>query len=98
LNLDKRAPAKTVLDGHGGELERMAYISAAIAEIAIFKCPVQKKQKDKDPKAWKQWSEDMRDSSLELAEAFKAKNASAIKKAGKKLNDSCTNCHGVFRE
>ena len=98
INLEKRAPPKAALDKQGADLERMAYISAAIAEIAIYKCPVEKKQKDKDPVKWKQWSEEMRDASLELADAFKAKDAAAIKKAGKKLNDSCTNCHGVFRE
>jgi hypothetical protein len=98
LNLDKRAPAKAVLEKQGPDFERAAYVSAAIGEIAIYKCPVEKKQKDKDPVKWKQWSEDMRDASLELADAFKAKDASAIKKAGRKLNDSCTNCHGVFRE
>src|SRR5205823_2498944 len=82
INLDKRAPAKTVLEKSGPDLERMAYVTAAIGAIAAHKSPVQAKQGKKDPKDWVKWSDEMRDSALELADAFKAKNASAIKKAG----------------
>jgi len=40
----------------------------------------------------------MKTSSLELADAAKAKNAAGVQKAAKKLQDSCTKCHDVFRD
>jgi hypothetical protein len=94
LNMDKRAPQKK----DAAAAEQAAYITAAVAEIVIDNCPVKTKQKNKDPKEWKQWSDDMRKSSLELAAALKNYNTAAIKKAATDLNNSCTNCHGPFRE
>lgn len=85
------------LKTNAADIERMAYITAAIAEVAIHKCPVEKKQKDKDPKDWKRWSEEMRDASLELAEAIKANKPKEIATAGQKLQGTCVSCHGPFR-
>ena len=47
---------------------------------------------------WSQWSEAMRKSADELADAAKAKAPAAIKTAAAKLNSTCNNCHGVFRD
>ena len=93
-NMEKKGPAQK----DAAAVERSAYISAAVALIAVDKCPVQKKEKDKDPKEWKQWSEDMRKASLELAAALKDYKPAEIKSAAKKLNESCINCHGPFRQ
>lgn len=97
LNLEKRVP-KDLVGEHAADMERAAYVAAAIAQIASHQCPVKKKEKDKDPKQWQEWCEDMHKSALKLADAFKAKNAAEVKKAAKELNNSCTNCHGVFRQ
>lgn len=93
-NMEKRPPAQK----DASAVERAANLSAAVALIVVDKCPVEKKEKDKDPKEWKQWSEDMRKSSLELAQALKAYKAADIKAAAKKVNESCINCHGPFRQ
>jgi hypothetical protein len=94
INMEKRAPAPK----DAPAFAEAAYLTAAVAEIIVDKCPVQKKEKDKDPKEWKQWSRDMRQSALQLATALKANDRNAVKKAAKELNNSCTNCHGPFRQ
>lgn len=96
MNLEK-AQQKTV-DSYPAEMARMALVTAAVAEMIVNQCPVKKKMKDKDPKEWKQWSEDMHAAALELAAAAKNKKLNDIKAAAKKLNNSCVSCHSPFRE
>ena len=95
--LGKRVMAAE-LKSNGPALERAAYITAAIAEIAQYKCPVKQKTGMKDPKQWTAWTEEMRDSALDLAKAVKAGDGMAVKKAATKLDGTCRNCHGVFRD
>ena len=40
----------------------------------------------------------MGDAAVELAKAAKAKEPKGVKDAAGKLNTSCNNCHGVFRD
>jgi cytochrome c556 len=93
----KRAPAGAELAKQADDIARAAYIMAAISELTEAHTP-KKKEGDKDPKDWKQWTDDMREGSLELATAARMKDSAAIKKAANKLNASCNNCHGVFRQ
>jgi hypothetical protein len=95
--LGKRVPP-TELKNDGTALQRMAYLTAAIAEVAQNKCPVEKKTGEKDPAKWKKWTEDMRESALELAKAVKAADAAAVKKTAFRLDNTCRECHGVFRD
>jgi Cytochrome C' len=93
----KKAPSAAVLGKQGADLEKIANITGAISQVAEFYTP-KKKVGDKDPKDWKNWTEDMRAGSADLAKAIKAKNEKDIKTAANKLNSSCNNCHGVFRD
>jgi hypothetical protein len=93
----KRAPAGAELNKQADDIARAAYVLATISELTEAHTP-KKKEGDKDPKDWKQWTDDMREGSLELAAAARAKDKDAIKKAANKLNASCNNCHGVFRQ
>jgi hypothetical protein len=95
-NLTKRV-LPNELKNDNAALQRMAYIAAAIAEIAQSKCPVDKKMGEKDPAEWKKWSEEMSASALELAKSIKAGNATDVKKVALRLDGTCRNCHGVFR-
>ena len=52
----------------------------------------------KDPAKWKAMTKDMYESSQELIKALKAKDTNAIKTAANKLNGTCTDCHGDFRD
>jgi cytochrome c556 len=42
--------------------------------------------------------EDMHKASDELIKALKDKKPEEVKKAANKLNGTCTECHGVFRD
>jgi cytochrome c' len=97
MALAKRALPAAAMAKEADDIERMAYLMAAISDVSEAHTP-KKKTGDKDPKDWATWTQDMREGSLELAEAAKAKNAAAVKTAASKLNSSCNSCHGVFRD
>jgi hypothetical protein len=97
IALAQNAPPQKEVDEYSGDLARAAYVAAAIAEVAIVKTP-DKKEKDKDPKDWKTWAEAMRQGSLELASAAKAKKPADVKKAAEKMDTNCKSCHKVFRD
>ena len=94
----KKPPTKADVTKESKDLIELGERTAAIADIAIHKCPVDKKTGDKDPKDWKQWSEDMQQYSRDLIEAAKAKDPMKLKTAVSKLNSTCNQCHGTFRD
>jgi hypothetical protein len=96
-NLSRRPQSQQLIDREAPDLEVMAYRAAALAEIAKAGAP-ERNEGMKKIKDWLEWSEAMRKSADELAGAAKAKNPAGIKTAAAKLNASCNNCHGVFRE
>jgi cytochrome c556 len=79
------------------DLEQMADDIAAISHVGDANTPT-KKDGAKDPKDWTKWMDEMRKGSQDLKKAAKAKDPNAIREAAKKVNDSCSNCHGVFRD
>jgi hypothetical protein len=86
------------LNAESGALAEAAYRAAAVAEVIHDKCPVPQKQGEKDPKKWREWSEDLSKAALEMAQAAKAKNAKDLRAAANRANSACSNCHGVFRD
>jgi Cytochrome C' len=98
MGLAKKELPDGTLKKQADDIKKAAYISQAIAEASMSKCPVPKKMGDKDPKDWNKWMQDMKDASKALADAAKAGNAKDIKNAAGKLNASCNNCHGIFRD
>jgi Cytochrome C' len=93
---DKPLAAKALGD-ESESLQQMGYAMAAIAEVSLAK-PPEKDVGKKKVKDWVKWSEDLRDASLQLAEAAKKKDAAALQKATDKANTACNRCHDVFRE
>jgi hypothetical protein len=79
------------------DLLQMTYRVEAIAEIARQRVP-EKDEGQKKRKDWIEWSDAMVKESAQLRDALKTQKAAAVKAAAGKLNASCTNCHGVFRE
>jgi cytochrome c556 len=72
----------------------MAYKSALIADVAkAHQDQGQNKKKD-----WLRLTDEMRRSSLELAETAKAKKPKETKTALNKLTASCNDCHAAFRD
>ena len=77
-------------------LTRMAYVSGAIAEVAHAKVP-DKDLGKKTRKAWMGYSKEFRESWSDMVTAAKGKSAAQVKTAAVKMNNSCANCHGVFK-
>jgi hypothetical protein len=96
ISLSKKPQPQRAIDRESADLAAMAYRVAAIAEVAKLKAP-EKDEGMKKKKDWLEWSDEMRKSAEEFAEATKAKNPAAIKNAAARLNSSCNNCHGVFK-
>lgn len=97
LGLQKRKLSDAEMKKQADDLRRMGYILAAISEVTDAHTP-KKKQAGKDPKDWTQWTKDMRESALSFASAAQAKNADGVRTAARKLNASCNDCHGAFRD
>jgi hypothetical protein len=98
-----RVLVKTVLSAaelevQSGALIRMTQVTIAVAEVTKHKCEVDRKVGYMDPANWNRWSEDMQQSSQELAEAVSARDAVRVQAAAARLSASCNNCHRSFRE
>ena len=52
----------------------------------------------KDEKVWSGSTDEVREASLEMAKAAKAKNATGWKEAVRRMDNACTKCHEVFRK
>lgn len=85
------------LEKEGPALIEMVQRTIAIGEITLAAAP-KKKVGEKDPKDWKEYTEEMIKSSHELIKAIKAKDGKAVKAVVSQLNSSCNNCHGKFRD
>lgn len=85
------------LNKEADALAQLAFRVAAIGHIARLKAP-EKDQGDKKKKDWLEWSETMAKSAEDLGKAAKDKNAEAFKAAAVKLQATCNNCHGTFRD
>jgi hypothetical protein len=87
-----------VLGREGPALARMAEVTAAIASVAVHHCPVQAKKDEKDPARWKELCQEMHKSAQELARAARAGDPAAVKTAARGLNNTCVQCHSIFRD
>jgi cytochrome c556 len=86
--------------GNGGlkpdEIARFAYRLAVLAE-ATRALPPPRPVAAKTPAKWLSLAAEMRDTSLELADAAR-KDPAAVSKAALRVGSSCTECHKVFRD
>jgi hypothetical protein len=78
------------------ELGTLGYRLAVEGQLIHEYAPA-KKVGSKDPKEWRELSLNMRDASVELAEAAKKKDAEGVFRAGNRLNSACNQCHSTFR-
>lgn len=74
-------------------LERMAYITAAIAEVTIVAAPMKDSIPRQKRERWLKLSKDMRDGALELAQAISKGDKVGIQRAARALNSTCIDCH-----
>jgi hypothetical protein len=97
LSVGRDEPSRAMVTKDAKALERVGYVSAAIGEFAIAK-PPEKDVGEKKVSKWLQWSKEMRDAAVAFAKSAKTQSPAAVHKAAMKLNDSCNNCHTVFRD
>jgi hypothetical protein len=90
-------PGQPVLNNNNADLVKLAEITLAIAEINHYYKPTKVLPK-KDPKDWQRLNDDMKASAKELIEAIKAKDQKKVTDAAKKVNTTCNDCHGIFRD
>jgi cytochrome c556 len=98
LGLSKRPLPAAEMNKQADDLVRSAYILVAISEVTDGHLPKKKGATGKGAREWAGWSEDMRAAALQLAEAAKKKNSAGVKAAVNKLNSTCSECHGEFRD
>jgi hypothetical protein len=96
--LARKVPSTAELEEQSDALVRMTEVTVAVAEVTRHKCEVDRKVGYLDPRDWSRWTEDMQQSSRELAEAVTARDGVRIKSAAAKLSASCNSCHRIFRE
>lgn len=94
--LAKTAPANVAKEAPAAE--EAGYDLAAMAELIKNIAPAKNMSGGKTTKAWQDYSDQMREASLELAKAGAGKNAAAIGKAAAKVNSTCNACHSKFKE
>ncbi len=80
------------LDKIAKELPNFAYRVAVMGSITHELAPA------KDAGKWREISNQMRDSSIALADAAQKKNGDGVFKAAQALESSCTQCHMVFKK
>jgi hypothetical protein len=84
------------LKKEGPALVRAAYVTGAIAQVALAKTP-EKDEGKKKKSDWVEFATAMSTVSQEFAAAAKADDAPALKKAANKLKQQCDSCHMVFK-
>ncbi len=96
IGMGRDAPGQATVNKEAEALEKMAYVIAAVAEVAIAKPPLKDEGKKKR-KDFIRWAKDMRAAAPGLAAAAKSKSPAEIQKAAAKINSTCTTCHSVFK-
>src|SRR5207302_909100 len=87
--LAKKKPSDAVVKKEAAELALLGYRAAVVGELTD-RYPV-----TKEPKVWHDTARAMRDAGIALAEAARAKDATGVQEASKRLSNSCTECHRV---
>ncbi len=92
IALSKKELPKGDLSKESANLTKMADVVKAIGQISAHY-----KQK-KDQKDWDKYMKDMIDQSAELKKAAAAMDPKGVKTSAGKMNQSCNECHGKFRD
>jgi len=96
LAIARDAPGQATVNKEAEALEKMSYVIAAVAEVAIAR-PPDKDDGKKKKKDFIRWAKQMREAAPGLAAAAKSKSPAEIQKAAAKINSVCTSCHMTFK-
>jgi len=95
-NMGKRKLSPVNAGKEKADLLKMAYLNLAIAHVTEQYPPP--KKPGKSVKEWKQYLDDMKKASKELAGAAKAADPMKLQAAATNMNNACNNCHSDFRD
>lgn len=96
VQMKRDAPTPTTLKKEAAALEEMGYLTAAIAAITKHAAHTNDKAK-KGGKDWIEWSVEMQEASVKLAQAAKAQGGQELKTATSKVDGACNACHSKYR-
>jgi len=91
-------PTKAEVEKYNDDLVKSIQVVGVIAEMTPTWTPLKDGPMGKTKDKWKALTEDMKKGSAELIAAAKAKDEKAVATAAKKLNESCAQCHKIFRD
>jgi hypothetical protein len=97
INLGKRALSKMQLTNQKANLIRMAYLTAAVGDVAGH-YPPPKGGAGKGPADWKKYNQDMKKTALEFIKAIESGDPKKVKEAANNVNATCNGCHSDFRD
>jgi hypothetical protein len=92
-----RPPTDAEVTRHHAELQRVGRITLVIAEIMPHYAP-QKDLGSKGPTDWRKRSGEMKKGALNFLDAVGAKDPRLIAEAAKRLNNTCVECHKLYRD
>ncbi len=95
-SIDHKPPTRDEVKKHADDLVKVAQITAVIAEMTPTWGPT-KAQGMKTPEKWNALSAEMKQGSADLMAAAKAQDEKAVLAAAKRMKNSCTVCHKIFR-
>jgi hypothetical protein len=85
------------LKAQADDLSRAALVISAQSVMLDAYTP-DKKVGNKDPKDWQKYTAEMRDAAKDLRDAAKRQEAASVKKAVLRVQNSCIECHNIFRD
>jgi hypothetical protein len=97
MQLARKPLTADQLAGDSTALLRMTERTEAIMDATFLFTP-EKKQGEKDPKAWERHCRECLKGCRELRGAIEARNPAAVRAAVNRLNNGCNECHSVFRD
>ncbi len=96
-HLAKKPLAEKQLSTEADALVQMGYDVAAVMAVAQAK-GWQKEEGAKKKTTWEKFSKASETAALAFADAAKKKNPAEVQAAAKKLDNSCSTCHDIFKK
>ena len=93
-----KPPTKREVTDCNEDLVKAAQVTAIIAQMTPSWKPAKDQPGGKTKAKWMELSDEMKKYSGELIKAAKAKDEKAVVDVSKKLNNSCAECHKIFRD
>ena len=93
-----KPPTKAEVTKYADDIVKAAQITNVIAGMTPYWAPTKDGGMGKTKAKWLELTEDMKKNSADLVKAAKAMDEKAVDSVSKKLNNSCAECHKIFRD